>query len=1175
MKQIAPLIFFILGNLIGFAQLSNKHWIPPLHANESQDSNLIQDHYIYISTPETIAFQVTVTTGNGVPISGSPFTISNGNPVRITIGNGQNTAMMINRTDVGFVRSNKGLILEGQYDFYVNFRVRAQNHAEFLSSKGRIGAGNVFRLGSLPQNSSGTIRNFVASFMATENNTTVHLSDYNPTITFIQGNSTTSAPNQTFTLNQGQSVVISGYANAPSNYSGFVGALLTSDKPIVVNSGNLAGGMMSASDGQDFNLDQIVPLSQIGTEYIVMKGNGSNNSEHPLVIAHEDNTNVFINGSVTPITTLNSGDYFLIPTSNFQGVGTNLNMYIQTSKPAFLYQIIGGNSADSTSGMFFIPPVSCFWQKSVDLIPDVNRIGNTVYSNGGILIVTEALDSNGNPTIVSINGNPTTATSVAVTGNPNWITYRITNLSGNVAVTSTSAIAVGVFGAANVAGFGGYFSGFGSIPIDTTIDVCDGGIIDLFNKIPGNPELGGIWSYNGNPRNPNNGLFDPSIDTIGNYTYTFSKTCDGITQIYPITITVNSIQSGPTAGTSTTASFCMTDVVIDLTTLLGNNITPGGNWTLNGISIASGYINPANAQSGIYTYSIPAQGVCDAVSASVNVTIENLPTIKNISDFELCDDTASGSNTDTLSIFNLSTKNTEIFDSQTNVSVKYYTVETDAENNASNNITTITAPTNTTIYFRIEKLNGCYNVGNFQLVVHTTPIITQPITLKQCDNDTDAIADFILTQANTAISTDSNLTISYHNSLTGATNNTNLITNHQQYTATNGSTVWARIENSNGCFNTAQINLVVSTTQFPSTFNPIPLEECDIYVDDTNIANDGFGIFDIEATYTNYVLNLFPISQQPYLSISYFETFNDAESVQNPITNTSNYSNSTPYTQTIWVRVDSSLNTNSGCQGIQDLQLIVNPLPDVDLGENIFICVNPENGIGLQTLDATPINFGNFSYQWTTNVLGLDLSSETSATYTASAEGTYYVTVTNNNTGCVTSDEIDITFSSEPLVFTAYVETPAFSSSLTTIVTTVEGGYGIYEYSLDGVNWQSNPTFSNLPNSTYSVYVRDIQGCGIKSVEGLYAITFPNFFTPNGDGYNDTWLISDLPTSFTAQIYIFDRYGKLLKQLNPNGEGWDGTLNGNLMPSTDYWFKIEYIENNQAKIFTSHFSLKR
>lgn len=1177
MKKIISIFSFLLFLNFSYSQLSNKHWLPPLHANENSDPNLIQDHYVYLSTPSPIPFQVTVKNGAGVAITGSPFTISQGNPVRISIGSGQPSVMMLDRDDVGSVQSNKGLILEGQYDFYVSFRVRATNHAEFLSSKGRIGAGTTFRLGSLPQGGSGGIRNFVSSFMATENNTTVNLSDYNPAITFIDGSGTTSIANQTFNLNAGQSVVVSGYANSNANFNGFIGALLTSDKPIVVNTGNLAGGMLDETSGQDFNLDQIVPLEQVGTEYIIMKGNGSNNSERPLVVAHEDNTEIYINGNTTPFAIINAGEYSLIPTNLFQGTGTNLNMYIQTSKKVFLYQIVAGSPSDATSGFYFIPPLSCFWQKSVDLIPDVDRIGNNVYPDGAIIIATEAMDSSGNPTVVTINGNPTPFAPVTVTGNPNWVSYRIPNLSGDVSVESTGALAVGVFGAANVAGYGGYFSGFGSEPDDVTIDVCTGSVTDLFDEIPGNPEPGGNWFFNGVPRNPDNGLFDPDVDPIGDYTYEFTKTCDGVTNFYSPTVTINSLQPGPYVGNSSSQSFCTTDAIVDLTTFLGTNISPNGNWTFNGNSIPDGMFNPASSPAGIYTYGFNASGVCKAVSSNITVTINPSPQLLPVANMFECDDqTSTSTDTDGESLFILTNKNAEVFGTQTNVTVKYYTQLSDAENNNTNNITSIRATTGTIIYFRIENNFGCFQIGNFTLNVNPLPVLSNTLAvLKQCDDDLDIITDFILTEANDVFSTDPNVIFTYHTSLFGAENGTALVANDQQYTATNGDTVWVRVETTEGCYRTGQVNLVVSTTQLPASFIAQDYEVCDIYRDANDVDNDGFDYFDIDTFYTNTIISAFPASQQPFLSVTYFMSYADAEAIVNPITDITNFRNTIPGGQPIWARVDSSLNTDAGCKGIQELQLVVNPLPDTDLGPSFILCVDPSTGIGSQLLDATPTTPGNYTYQWDTTISGLDLSAETNAQYTVTQEGDYSVTVTNTDTQCVYVDEITATYSSEPVSFTAVVTTPAFSSGLTTIVTTATGGYGEYEYSLDLINWQLNPTFIDLPNGTYTVYVRDIQSCGLLSVTNLFAITYPTYFTPNGDGYNDTWNISNLPVDFDALIYIYDRYGKLIKQISPFGEGWNGTFNGQLLPSTDYWFTIEYTENGTRKEFKSHFTLKR
>jgi gliding motility-associated-like protein len=1166
MIRFKIIILFLISNL-AFSQLSNKHWIPPLHANEDQVPNLILDHYLYLSTPEPIPFQVIVKNGLGIPITGSPFTISQNNPIRITIGLEQPSVMFLDRVDVGIIKSDKGLILEGSKDFYASFRVRSENHAEFLSSKGTTGAGKIFRLGSLPQTSFGGIRNFVSSFMATEDNTTVNLSDYDPNISFIVGNTTQFLPNQTFSLNKGQSVVVSGYANTNANLAGFVGALLTSDKPIVVNTGNLTGGLSLSTQGQDFNLDQIVPLEQVGTEYVIVKGSENDESEFPLIIAHSDNTEVFVNGNATPITTLNAGEYFLIPPSNYTGAPGNKNMYIRSSEKIFLYQIISGSdTSNATSGFYFIPPLSCFWQKSVDLIPSFNTIGNTVY-DGNIVIATETGST------VSINNIVTSVIPITVLGNANWVSYKITGLIGNVKVESTGALAVGVYGYSGVAGYGGYFSGFGSIPNDSQSIVCTGSSVDLFDRIPGNPEVGGTWSYGSVDRIPNDGIFDPAVDPTGIYSYTFTKTCDGISRNYPILIDV-SIQTGPNAGISNSNSFCINDSSIDLTTLLGSGITAGGNWSFNSAARANGSFNPATDLSGEYKYTIPASGVCQEVSATISVTVNANPSIVPISDYEECDnnlvdnDDANGE-----TFFTLTNKNSEILNGQTGINVTYHDLQSDAI--AGLNPITSIHTANRIIYVRLTNTStNCFATTSFNLVLNPLPISNAIVSLKQCDDDTDANTNFNLTDANGLISNNTSLLFTYHNSETGAINNTDLVTNALNFNASNNDVVWSRIETTNGCYRTARVDLIVSTTQIPTSFNPLPLEECDDYVDVTNLANDGFDNFDIESAFTQLIKNLFPVGQQPFLEITYYVTFNDALLIVNPIINPTDYKNSRANTQTIWARVDSSLNSDSGCQGIKELQLIVNPLPEIDLGVNFTLCVDPITGLGSKIVDARPSNSGSFSYNWTPTNLNVDSLGNENAQFNITRGGTYSVLVTNTVSGCEVTDTIVTDFSSEPETFIADVVTPAFSTGLTTIVCNATGGFGQYEYSLNLIDWQISNTFTDLPNGNYTAYVRDIQGCGIMFVENLFAITFPNFFTPNGDGFNDTWGITGLDTSYAAIITIYDRYGKLLRRIDPT-QGWDGIFNGEELPSTDYWFKIEYTEDGSRKEFKSHFSLKR
>jgi gliding motility-associated-like protein len=170
---------------------------------------------------------------------------------------------------------------------------------------------------------------------------------------------------------------------------------------------------------------------------------------------------------------------------------------------------------------------------------------------------------------------------------------------------------------------------------------------------------------------------------------------------------------------------------------------------------------------------------------------------------------------------------------------------------------------------------------------------------------------------------------------------------------------------------------------------------------------------------------------------------------------------------------------------------------------------------------------------------------------------------------------MEIVISSAPETVQVELVSEIFASGLSTIQAVVTGGFGTYEYSLDQIDWQSSPVFTNLENDVYTIYVRDTNGCGEKNSNQITTISYPNYFTPNGDGYNDTWFIKGLTTEYDAKIYIFDRYGKLLKKIDAYQNGWDGKYNGQELPSSDYWFKIEYKEDGVQKEFKSHFSLKR
>lgn len=147
-------------------------------------------------------------------------------------------------------------------------------------------------------------------------------------------------------------------------------------------------------------------------------------------------------------------------------------------------------------------------------------------------------------------------------------------------------------------------------------------------------------------------------------------------------------------------------------------------------------------------------------------------------------------------------------------------------------------------------------------------------------------------------------------------------------------------------------------------------------------------------------------------------------------------------------------------------------------------------------------------------------------------------------------------------------------------IAVIASGFGDYEYALDNPEgpYQDDPFFDNVRAGSHTAYVRDKNGCGTveRTVDrDLTSEDFPNFFTPNGDGINDFWQFIPPPENFETlleTIFIFDRYGSLLVQLNPRSQGWDGKFNGKSLPSSDYWFKASSTNGQEIK---GHFSLKR
>ncbi len=248
--------------------------------------------------------------------------------------------------------------------------------------------------------------------------------------------------------------------------------------------------------------------------------------------------------------------------------------------------------------------------------------------------------------------------------------------------------------------------------------------------------------------------------------------------------------------------------------------------------------------------------------------------------------------------------------------------------------------------------------------------------------------------------------------------------------------------------------------------------------------------------------------------------------------------------------------------------ITVNALPQPDL-RDMYLCVDNETGEITPKLLTSRITGTGYTYEWKLN--GTLLPAITSSVI-VNEPGEYSVKVTNTMTGCEATDTATVGTSSLALGYADATTDFHFNQTITVHIT---GGSGDYEYSLDGGPFQDEPTFTNIYEGEYHISVRDKNECGTLELY-VYALNYPRFFSPNGDGARDTWNIDGLGMQPDAKIYIFDRYGKVIAGLKPGSQGWDGTYNGATLPATDYWFTLEYrSESGEQKEFKAHFSLLR
>ncbi|WP_241664755.1 T9SS type B sorting domain-containing protein [Seonamhaeicola maritimus] len=534
-----------------------------------------------------------------------------------------------------------------------------------------------------------------------------------------------------------------------------------------------------------------------------------------------------------------------------------------------------------------------------------------------------------------------------------------------------------------------------------------------------------------------------------------------------------------------------------------------------------------------------------------NLSVNLGPNIKTPADFILCDNTNDGDDRNGRLNFNLSSKNNEILNglSSADYNVTYHRTNAEAENRRAPlpNLYYNNSPFNEQVFVRVENTiyTDCRSITPLNLIVNPNPLAFNH-TIIQCDEDgvVDGSTLFNLNEANSDL-TENNSNLSTKFYLDAA--RTIEVNGDSFNNTSNPQTIYVEVSDTRtGCLSHSELTIEVSLTDSINA----ALFECD----DDGI-EDGIHIFNLREA-DPIVTNGLPIG----LIISYYQTYQDALLEQNGLSDS--FTNTTPYSQTIFARVEN----NNNCYGISEVALTVHELPNITTENLTYYCLNffPSK----ITLNAAVLNDSpsNYTYNWT--------SGEDTYEIEINETGVYIVTVTNSN-NCSKSRTINV----EPSNLASFENIEVKDATENNIITVFVSGEGDYQYRLLDennvvyTNYQNSNVFENVFPGIYSVSVKDIKNdCGTVNNK-VSVIGFPKFLTPNNDGKNDTWQVYGVSSMFqpNTKIQIFDRFGKLIKELNPLGEGWNGLLNGEKLPTDDYWFLVVL---QDGRVFKSHFTLK-
>ncbi len=447
----------ILLSIDTFAQYDTVHYIPPFYSRTNSTLDLGRS-YLHLSTNVMDTFIVNVVESDGSLIMN--VQISRDTPKKIWLGYQYNCIGIVDSTGLNTPLVTDGIIAKANFPFFANIRHSSDLQGMSLTAKGSHALGTRFRSGHMYTTKSGPndvgFKSHMISVMAVEDNTVITFSDIKPGVIF-HGTPTVGNTSEDIvvTLNKYESYIIATHLDEPFNNGNDTlvnGVLIESTRPIVVNSGSWTGGSDQVNNlgYRDIGMDQIVPVELTGTKYILSKRYSylPEECERVIVIADKDETEVFINGSTSPIATLQSGEFFIVPAYFFNA--DNL-MSINTSLPVYVYQTTNGSpSASYTLGMNFIPPITCSGLNEV-------TIHETDSFNGATASIDIIAKSG---STVWVNNNTISSSAIMTPGNTEWEVYKLSGITGDINIKSDNNVYVSMTTSMGARGAAGYFSGF-------------------------------------------------------------------------------------------------------------------------------------------------------------------------------------------------------------------------------------------------------------------------------------------------------------------------------------------------------------------------------------------------------------------------------------------------------------------------------------------------------------------------------------------------------------------------------------------------------------------------------------------------------------------------------------------------------------------------------------------